>query len=305
MPLVSKKRMTMALITVSTAAIHLFFPPLWGGNYKEGSFVLSLSGVLAQYSPMDYTGEKLSLLPRERWGSLNWPCYNDNADIMYLEANREPFGGSSHIISTTLLTSTHQPIILTMGKMPSLCPNGEFVAFYRHPNQLWIFEVKTKDSKLLISDIIDIQPAVWISNRHLLYTNTKRNMLILDIISGNITNTGHQDIIPSVLSPSGTHILCGNYNGDKIFLYTPKDNTLKLLKNSKILSLGTSFVWFPSEQAFLYSRQSFWNNLIKFKEGQNLYIHPFDKKEKKLADQCYLTGGFFYSGKLQLGTDSR
>ena len=112
----------------------------------------------------------------------------------------------------------------------------------------------------------------------------------LDTVSGNVESTGHDYVIPAALSPEGDQVLCGSYDGAKIFMYTIKTNKINVLKKTKLFSMGSNFVWSHDGKYFLYTRQTL-SNLIKFNEIRSLFLYSLEGREIKLLYKFSLFGG--------------
>jgi WD40 repeat protein len=142
----------------------------------------------------------------------------------------------------------------------------------------------------LVDNISDYQPTVWISDRSLLYTDMNNHLMKYDVISNKTEDTSYDYGIPAALSPDGSQVLCGSYDGKKIYIYTIKTNEIKLLKKTNLCSMGSSFVWRNDGKSFLYTRQTL-GNIIKLNEISSLFLYSLDGKEKKLIDKFSLFGG--------------
>ncbi len=228
----------------------------------------------------------------KNWQNAVWPNFNRKTGRVYFEAKNADFGSAPHIFAFSFPGEQPVPELITEGRYPSLSPDGLLLAYYRHPSQLWIFDIKRKKSTKFISDYAKRNPAVWISDKEIVYNDTANHLCRISVLSGVKDDTGLQKIIPGSLSPDGEKVLCGSYDGKKIYLYSIKTNTLKVLKKSLFLSMGSSFIWSPDSHHFFFTRQTL-SNQIKMKESRSLFYSSQEKEEQKLVDVFSLFGGFF------------
>jgi hypothetical protein len=270
----------------------LFIQPAFSSEIMDPElFVMSPGNEMIFYRLQDGKIRGLnSLLPDDKWSNAYWPCYDKTNKIIYFEAENRNFGPSRQTFFIRMDDKPKNPKKIVEGRRPSISPNGNFLSFYRHPNELWILEINTHKKKRIVGDISDNQPAVWISNRNLLYTDKNNHLMKFDVISKKKDNTGYKYVIPSLLSPDGKFVLCGSWDGKKIYLYTLKTNEIKILKKTILFSMGSSFVWRNYGKSFLYTRQTF-GNIIKLNEIHSLFLYSLDGKEKKLIDKYSLFGG--------------
>jgi hypothetical protein len=266
-------------------------PALSSEKMDPELFVISPGNEMILYRLKDGKIRGLnSWLPDDKWSNAYWPCYDKANKIIYFEAENRNLGPSRQIFFTKTDDKAKNPKKAVGGRRPSISPNGNLLSFYRHPNALWILELNKQEKFRIVNDISDYQPAVWISDRSLLYTDKNNHLMKLDVISKKAEITNFDYIIPAVLSPDGNRVLCGSYDGKKIYLYTIKTNKIKLLKKTNLFSMGSSFVWCNDGKSFLYTRQTL-RNLLKLNEISSLFLYSFDRKEQKLIDKYSLFGG--------------
>ena len=266
-------------------------PALSSEKMDPELFVMSPGNEMIFYRLQDGKIRGLnSLLPDDNWSNAYWPCYDKANKIIYFEAENKVFGPSRQIFCIELDDKTKNPKKVVEGRRPSISPNGNLLSFYRHPNELWILEINKQKKFRIVSDISDYQPAVWISERSLLYTDKNNHLMKLDVISKKTERTNFDYIIPASLSPDGNRVLCGSYDGKKIYIYTIKTNEIKLLKKTNLFSMGSSFVWRNDGKSFFYTRQTL-GDIIKLNEISSLFLYSLDGKEKKLIDKFSLFGG--------------
>ena len=270
----------------------LSIEPAFSSERMESElFVISPGNEMILYRLRDGKIRGLnSLLPDNKYINVYWPCHSKGNKIIYFEAENKNFGLSRQIFCIELGDKTKNPRKVVEGRRPSISSNGKFLSYYRHPNELWMLEIDSQKEMRLVSDISDYQPAVWISEQSLLYNDKNNHLMKLDVFSNKTDNTSYDYVIPAALSPDGNRVLCGSYDGKKIFLYLIKNNKIELIKKTMFFSMGSSFVWRNDGKSFLYTRQTF-ANLMKFNEIQSLFLYSLKGKEQKLIDKYSLFGG--------------
>lgn len=231
------------------------------------------------------------ILNRTKWSNVYWPSFDEKSEKIYFEALQEGEGRSAYIYSVNLLSKDLQPQKILQGRKPSLSPDGNMLAYYLHPNKLWLFNISEQTNRLIGTDIPNRRPAVWISQYRLLYNNLENMLIILDTSTGKKKLTGYDGIVAGALSPDGKKVLCVDVNGRKIFLYVIKTNKMSLIKKSKHLSIGSSFVWSADGNSFLYTRQT-WANQLKLSEASDMFQYLLDGKERRVFRNIALFGGF-------------
>lgn len=220
-----------------------------------------------------------------------WPSFNRETGQVYFEAKNTDIGSSPCIFAFSFPCEQTVPEPVIEGRYPSVSPTGSLLAYYRHPNQLWVLDIKNKKSTKLTLDYVKRNPVVWISDKEILYYNTANQLAKINVSSGAKADTGLQKVIPSALSPDGEKVLCSSYDGKKLYVYSIKSNDLKILKKSSFFSMGSSVIWAPDSRHFFFTRQTF-SNQIKMKESRSLFYSSLKKEEQKLVDEFSLFGGF-------------
>lgn len=281
------------LISICAFFIFLLIQSAYSGDKMEkASFIISTGNELREI--LFQNGElkaNKSILISKKFDSAVWPAYDKKNGLIYFEAQNEEFGWAHQIFSMNFFDKDQNYKKVTEGRRPAISQNGSLLAYYRHPNQLWLLEIESNTEKKIVLDISDNTPIVWISNLDFLYTDIDQNMIKMNVLSGKGVMTGHRYIIPGALSPDKKQILCGSYDGKKIFLYTISTNEIDVLKKSIFFSMGSSFVWSYDGESFLYTRQILLNQ-IKLIESQSLFLCMMSGKEIKLIDRFSLFGGF-------------
>lgn len=231
------------------------------------------------------------ILNKTKWSNAYWPSFDEKHGNIYFEALQEGEGRSAYIYSVNLLSKDLQPKKILRGRKPSLSPDGNMLAYYLHPNQLWIFNIKKQENRLIATDIPNSLPPVWISQFRLLYNDLNGKLIILDTKTAKKEATDFGGVIAGSLSPDGEKVLCVDVDGRKIFLYVIKTNEMSLIEKSKHLSIGSSFVWSGDGNSFLYTRQT-WANQLKLSEARDMFQYSLDGKERRVFRNIALFGGF-------------
>jgi len=271
----------------------LFTQPVFSSDkMKKENFIISPGGVLIEYVLENGSIKGSGSLPESKqWSDSYWPSYDRKNGLIYFEAEHKGSGWSRQIFFIAIDDKKMNPIRVVEGRQPSISLDGSMLAYSRHPNQLWLFDIKSKESKKAASDILAAQPVVWISSKDLLYSDLNNNLVRYDIGAGKADKTGHDHVIPGALSPGENRVLCGSYDGSKILMYTINTNKIEVLKKSILFSMGSSFVWSRNGKYFLYTKQTL-SNLIRLNESRSLYRYAFGGEETLLIDKFSLFGGF-------------
>lgn len=219
-----------------------------------------------------------------------WPTYESDAGILIFEAKSKSENGKTSIYSMAIHNENTKVLKIIDGRYPSLSSDGRILAYYKHPNELWTMNLRHNTSKKVASDMLKRQPVVWLPNNKILYASLSKEAIIVDSKNDQIKPTGIYDIIPSSISPSGAHVLCGSHDGKQIFLYSVDTKDLNLLKKTKFLTMGTSFVWLPNDEGFLFTRQT-WSNVLRLNEATDLFLHKFKNDETDVMDNVVMYGG--------------
>lgn len=263
---------------------------------KKEQFLGSFSGVL---SKVIFQQNKIStienVLNDEKLINAYWPSYDEENKILYFVArDKLEQRAGTNIYRISLPPIDQEPIkLIDNARHPSLSPDNKLLAFYRHPNQLWVYSIENRKFQKAVINIANYQPCVWISNTSLLYIDLDNDLLLFDVSKGEMQKTDFSNIVPGALSPDGKKVLCGSSDGMKIYFYFPFSNELEVIKESKIRSMGTTFVWLPCGDGFLFTMQT-WSNLLKFDESRALYLFNLsDKEESFLLDKIALFGGTY------------
>lgn len=249
-----------------------------GSNLLKGSIVNNKMSRLS------------SLLESKKWGYVSWPAYDKQKNLMYIEGQNTDFGLDRFIFSVSVKPFGEKVTKIVKGRHPAVSMDGNFLAYYKHPNQLRLKGLRNSKDNLLVSNYANYQPAVWADNHTLLYSDTSNKMMKINTSTRETENTKHDFVIPGSLSPTGDRVLCGSYDGTAIYMYTIETNEINVLMNSKIFSLGNSFVWSNNSKNFLYTKQTF-SNLIRLNVARSLFLYSPKGRDTKLMNMFSLFGG--------------
>lgn len=258
---------------------------------NNGCYVLSNGSILLKCLMDDNNFSKTTLeIDNDSWENICWPNYNASTEELYFSAISIKESFKNYVYKINLSDQPFSPIPVVEGDFPSLSPEGDLLLFYIHPYQLWVLNLKNNSTKILVSDMGNYSSAVWCANDKVLYATTSNKLFEYNIVTGEKRDTGYDNVIPSSLSPDGNLMLCGSFDGNKIYLYSVKTKTMKVLKKSRALTIGSSFIWSSDGKSFLYTRQT-WSNTIRISEAQDLFHYYLDGKEIHLLKNIALFGG--------------
>jgi hypothetical protein len=272
---------------------------LWPGmincieNHEQllASFSGALKKIVLYNNQIKFTERMLDQMV---WSYVYWPAYDRETKTVYFSGHENLNVKSGINIYSINLSTPNNKLekLIDNADFPALSPDNNQLAFYRHPNQLWIKNLDSTEvkAKKIIDDMANFQPCVWFSNNQLIYINLTKKLVIFNLLSGMRQETGYDDIIPGSLSPEGDVILCGATDGKKIFLYFPLSNQVKLIKENKFRSLGTSFIWLSDGNHFLFTMQP-WSRILTLDESHDLFLSTLNGKETHLKDKIALFGG--------------
>lgn len=217
-----------------------------------------------------------------------WPSYYRSANVLYFEGqDKETYKTNIYKYSRD---EKPQIVQLIEGRLPSLSTDGQWLTYYRHPNQLWLFDIGNRQTRKIADDMENYQPPVWISPSRILYYSVNKQLVLLDTATSDKKTIGHEKIIPGALSPDGKLVLCGSYDGQKIYLYTIETNTTEVIKENKFLGMHSRFIWRPDGKGFFYLGQR-WSTILTLREGYSLFLFSLvDRTE------IHLPGGHFFGG---------
>ncbi len=231
-----------------------------------------------------------TLLDSKKWAYVTWPSYNKRKNLIFVEGQNTDFGLDRFIFSLSVNPFGEKVTKIIKGGNPAVSMDGSFLSYYKHPNQLRLLHLQSSKDYLLVSNCANYQPAVWINNHILLYSDTENKMMKINRSTRLTENTGHDYVIPGTLSPKGDQVLCGSYYGTTIYMYIIETNRIFVIRESNIFSIGTSFVWANNSRNFLYTKQSF-SNLIRLNEMRSLFLYSPKGKDTKLINMFALFGG--------------
>ncbi|MBN1907070.1 MAG: hypothetical protein JW927_18470 [Deltaproteobacteria bacterium] len=260
-------------------------------SIKKEKYLISIAGVLKECLIKNGNSTNLvDILDSKKVNDVYWPSYNHKNGNIYFSTMSLNEEHKTCIYEVNIVNKEEKPVKIVEGRFPSISPAGDFLLFYIHPYQLWVLDLKKNSSKILFSDMMNYSPAVWCANDKVLYATTSNKLFEYNIVTGEKRDTGYDNVIPSSLSPDGNLVLCGSFDGDKIYLYSVNTKTMKVLKKSRALTIGASFIWSSDGKSFLYTRQT-WSNTIRISEAQDLFHYYLDGKEIHLLKNIALFGG--------------
>jgi hypothetical protein len=102
-----------------------------------------------------------NILNSNRWSHVYWPSYDKEKDLIYFVAqDSHDIKSRTNIYRICLLSLDQEPIkLIVNARHPSISPDNNTMAFYRHPNQLWIQRLEGMNEKKVVSDIVNYQYA--------------------------------------------------------------------------------------------------------------------------------------------------
>jgi hypothetical protein len=280
-------------ITAIFCATIVFAQSLLGNNYAMSKeyYLIPTTDDFKEYLLDGNEFKLIKSISFEKIRNFAWPNYNKSNHDLYFAGL--PDEGNSRTNYIYKYNASKKPNLETLikGSNPSLSPDGQWLAYYQHPNKLWTINLESKQKMKLVDDIANLQPPVWVSNNSLLYYSSTNQLIILDIIRGDKRKTGHEMVIPGSLSPDGNTVLCSSSHSNKIFIYSIDTNKLETIKESNILSIGSNFIWRPDGKSFLYTRQTL-ANVLRFREMGDLFLFSIDDRaEKQLLKWFHFFGG--------------
>lgn len=271
---------------------------------SEKQLIASFSGFLKRCI---FQNDKIvsaeNIIDTNRWSYVYWPSYDRARGLIYFEALDDiDQGASTNVYSINLLGPKQQPTkVIDNARLPSLSPDNNYLAFYRHPNQLWIKSLKSKKVKMVLADFDNYRPCVWGSDNQLLYNNLNDELVLYNLLSNEKRKSGYVNVVPGALSPDRGKILCGSSDGKKIYLYILSSKELRLIKKNEYRSIGTDYIWLPDESGFVFAKQT-WQNLLMINESRDLFLYKFSGKETRLWKKIALFGGAFIDVEIEMGS---
>ena len=134
-------------------------PVFSSNNMGNDLFVISPGGELIKYSLENGKLKRLnSLLADKKWSDAYWPTYDREKKLIYFEAENKDFGQSRQIFYINIVKKNQRPIKVIEGRRPSISLNGCLLAYYQHPNELWILEIKSQKKKSSFAIFLIINP---------------------------------------------------------------------------------------------------------------------------------------------------
>jgi Tol biopolymer transport system component len=279
--------------------VHFFSQSIYAGDHvHKEKYILATGGGL-NLAVLNNGHDLLltDILDRSEWSNVYWPSFDEKSGNIYFEALYIGEGHSAYIYSVNLRSKDLQPKKILPGRKPSLSPDGNLLVYYLHPNQLWLFNIKEQENRLIATDVPNSRPPVWISQFRLVYNDLNGKLIIFDTKTSDKETTGFGGVVAGALSPDGEKVLCVDVDGRKIYLYFIKTNKMGLIEESKHLSIGSSFVWSADGNSFLYTRQT-WTNQLNLSEASDMFQYALAGKERRVFRNIALFGGFALSTEI-------
>ena len=176
----------------------------------------------------------------------------------------------------------------------SVSPNGEKIAFHRHPNKLVVKKYndlnKSGGEQIVAEDFFD-NPCIWESNESILYCDLNWDTIRLDLKSGK-KEVVIKGLAPGAISGDGELLLCTDIGGKGIYLVKTKNYGEKTLLKKFHFTLRTHlpFIWAPDKRHFIFCR----GRLFDLSETYDLWVYSLETgKAKRLIKNSCLFGGFW------------
>jgi len=281
------------LATLSITGLILFLEKNCISNDKfEYSLVISNGVELKLANLIDNAIKNTQeILDRLEWTHALYPCFNAKNNELFFEAENLRSPTPVWIYAINLSGKAYEPRKIVEGQAPSINTNYSMLSYYKHPHELWVVSFENGEKRKIADDIGNNTPAVWFSEYELLYRNKENKLVKINGETGAKKDTGIEGIDPSAFSPKIGKVLC-SADGRKIYLYSPENNNLELIKEFKFLSVGRSFVFTNNGDSFLYTRQTLFKQL-QINEGHDLFICLLNGNETKVLENVALFGGVF------------
>ena len=264
---------------------------------REEQIIASIDSSLKKITFLNNKINKTeTILSYSKWSYFNGLAFSRETETIYFAALRDDeYKFAIYSLNINSLNKEPEKLI-SNGWRPALSLDSSKMAFLRNPNQLWIHNIKSKNSKKALNDIYSRSQCVWIANDKLLYHNLSDELIIFNVSKNEKKQTGHSYVVPGALSPDQNKVLCGSYYGNDIFLFYPSTNELKSIKKNKYLGFGSIFTWLNDGSGFLYTMQT-WMNVLTLNETRDLFLHKFSGKDAHLLNTPGFSGGVSISLK--------
>ena len=178
------------------------------------------------------------------------------------------------------------------GILPSISPSGRYLSFFRirhKTKRLLVIHVESGRTLVDLSGVGAVQPTVWISDQQMMLNLDDRKLVSLNVSTGEISDLNNPGLVPGAASPDRTKVLCGTYDGKRVYLLDSASGEVRPLIETYFTTVGTNFVWSNNGRAFLYSRQSI-KNLVQLRESRDLFLHGVDGDLKLISDLSLFGG---------------
>lgn len=278
----------------------LFFVIFLYGNLAYGknnqNFIFSNGRNLISASFANEKIEKQTpVFDANKWSHVVWPTYDSNTNTLFVEA-LDSESLNRFIVQASFNNGKISGIkkIIKDGRMPKLSPNGAVLAFYNHPHQLSLYNLKPKEEFNLSNDLNDRYPVVWLSNDEVMYKSKFKRIVILNIKTKEkryLDSPLENDFYPYCLSVDSKFVYGGSFDGNKIYSYSLSENKINLIKKYKVVGGITNII--ANEKGFVFTKQRV-RDLFLLKDLPRLFYYDFkDESEVEISSPTRLFGGFF------------
>jgi hypothetical protein len=243
-----------------------------------------------------------------------WPVFSSKRKKMYFFRSYK-WPQKEHLAVFDLIQKKVERTLDFYGECLSLSPDQNTFAYFKskridHPQtshrlelliQLVVRALASDREEILANDVCFgcgyTSPPIWLSNEEIIYYNTDREIVQINIHSKVKEKWPRKEVFPLMpiaLSPDRTKLLASssNLSRSRIYLIDIESKAVELLMTSSWL-IRDNFIWSPDRKSLIYTRFS-WSNKLPFNEVGNLYWWDIEtKKEVKIANTVELFGGFW------------
>lgn len=177
------------------------------------------------------------------------------------------------------------------GRLPAISTDGNLISYMSTSHKFCIFDIESKRSWRVGTNIFSFEPAVWISDKTLIYITTDQHMKVIDAISGEISGSWPDGVFPVALSPDGKTVLCSTRLPDtRLLLYKTDGSYIDTITNLGIYYRTWPSVWSSNGRSFIYERRSFFGFYPSL-DTYDVYMFNIDTgKEKRIVGNVILNG---------------
>ena len=178
------------------------------------------------------------------------------------------------------------------GSYPSLSPDENQVAYYRHKSLLVVKNIKD-DSEKIFKDFYDYAFPICIDNNELVYIDTSMSMQLLNLKSGEEKSLGNNKLIP-LIKYSEDSVLCVGHGSKKLYLFNVNTGEDKEIYAFERCLWGYRVILSPDKDFIVVSelRPGVLNALS---EQSDINIISLKDGSKRLIQKsAILDGGFWF-----------